>query len=125
MSNFTERRKAMRKVVVTSVMVFFVLAVGLTVHAAAIQNQQTAGVININTASEDQLRMLPLINNQLAKAIIDYRNSNGPYDSLEELRNVKGMTMEKLNELKPWLVIKGDTTFDPYLYNTGSPGPVY
>lgn len=115
----------MRKVLVTSVMVFFVLAVGLAAHAAAVQNHQTAGVININTANEDQLKMLPLINDQLAKGIINYRNSNGPFDSLEELRNVKGMTMQKLNELRPWLVVKGDTTFEPDLYNTGSPGPVY
>jgi len=115
----------MRKVFVMPVMVFFVLAVSLAVYAASIEGQHTAGVININTASEDQLKMLPLINDQLAKAIMDYRNSNGPFDSLEDLRNVKGMSMEKFDELRPWLVIKGDTTFAPDLYNSGSPGPVY
>jgi competence ComEA-like helix-hairpin-helix protein len=115
----------MKKVFVTSVMVFFVLAVGLAAHAAAIENHETAGVININTANEDQLRMLPLINNQIAKAIISYRNSNGPFDSVEDLGNVKGVTPQKLEALRPWLVTRGDSTFVPDLYNTGPAGPVY
>jgi competence protein ComEA len=115
----------MKKVIIASIMVFFVAAVGSAAQAAAIQNQETTGVININTATEDQLRMLPLINAELAKAILNYRDSNGPLDEVDQLLNVRGMTKDKLDELRPWLVIKGDTTFVPDLYNSGSAGPVY
>ena len=115
----------MKKVWIIPIMVFFVVAGGLVARAASIAGLETAGVININTATEDQLRMLPLINDQLAKAIIDYRNSNGPLESVDQLQNVRGVTNQKLNELRPWLITKGDTTFAPDLYNSGSPGPVY
>lgn len=114
----------MNKVLATAVAVFFVVAVGITAHAASIAGLETAGVININTATEDQLRMLPLVNEQLVRDIIAYRNSNGSFESIDDLRNVNGITSQKLDEIRPWLVIKGDSTFVPDLYNSGSPGPV-
>jgi competence ComEA-like helix-hairpin-helix protein len=114
----------MNKVLATAAAVFFVVAVGIIAHAASIASLETAGVININTATEDQLRMLPLVNEQLVRDIIAYRNSNGPFESIDDLRNVNGITSQKLDELRPWLVIKGDSTFVPDLYNSGSPGPV-
>jgi competence ComEA-like helix-hairpin-helix protein len=115
----------MKKVWVITAMVFFVVTTGFVARAASQFGLESAGVININIATEDQLKMLPLINDQLAKAIIEYRNSNGPFDSVDQLENVRGVTKEKLEELRPWLVIYGDTTFAPDLYNRGSPGPVY
>jgi competence ComEA-like helix-hairpin-helix protein len=115
----------MKRIWVITAMVFFVVATGFVAHAAAQKGLESAGVINVNTATEDQLKMLPLINDQMARAIIDYRNSNGPFDSVDDLQNVRGITKEKLDEIRPWVVIKGNTTFAPDLYNSGSPGPVY
>jgi competence ComEA-like helix-hairpin-helix protein len=79
--------------------------------APGMSSDQKAGVININTASEDQLKMLPSIDDQLAKNIVSYRNSNGPFKSLDDLLNVKGMTKEKFNQVSQNLVLQGDSTY--------------
>ena len=47
--------------------------------------------ININTADEDTLIKLPGIGMKKAKAIVEYRQRNGSFESAEELINVKGI----------------------------------
>ena len=111
--------------VITEMVFFFVFAAGFVAPAASQQGMESAGVININTATEEQLRMLPLIDAQLAHDIMLYKFNNGPLFSVDELLNVSGMTEEKLDELRPWLVIEGDTTFSPDLYRRGTTGPGY
>lgn len=54
--------------------------------------------ININTASEHQLRRLYGIGEATARAIVEYREENGFFKSAEELLNVKGIG-EKTLEL--------------------------
>jgi len=114
--NLKKGEKAMKGWVIT-IMVLFVVAAGFVANAEAQQGLESAGVINVNTATEDQLRMLPLINAQLAHEIILYRFNNGPFFTIDEMMNVKGMTQVRLDELRPWLVTEGDTTFSPDLYD--------
>lgn len=109
-----------RSLVIIAVVFLAVTAVHV-VPAASQEGSESAGVLNINTATEDQLRMLPLIHAQLAHDIILYRFSNGPFFTIDELLNVQGMTQEKLDELRPWLVTEGDTTFSPDLYQRNMP----
>lgn len=49
-------------------------------------------LVNVNTAGEEELTTLPGIGPAKAAAIVAYRTENGPFTSLEELDNVKGIS---------------------------------
>ena len=56
--------------------------------------------VNINTANESELDSLPGIGEVTAKKIIDYRNENGKFSSIEDIKNVKGIGDSKFEDIK-------------------------
>lgn len=62
--------------------------------------------ININTADFETLTRLPGIGEKTALNIIDFRNVNGNFNSLEEILEVKGIGKVKLNKIKKFLYIE-------------------
>lgn len=71
------------------------LARGLTfgfLLLAAFMNPAIAGPVNVNTADAVTLAAeLTGIGNKTAEAIIAYREEHGPFDSLDDLKMVKGI----------------------------------
>ena len=59
-----------------------------------------SGPVNINTATASQLDALPGIGPVMAARIITYREKNGPFKSVEDLRKVSGMGASKFNALQ-------------------------
>ena len=57
------------------------------------------GSVNINTAMNDELDALPGIGPVLAQAIIDERESNGPFYYPEDLMHVKGIGVKRLADV--------------------------
>ena len=64
-------------------------------------SSQRDGKVNINTATAEQLSTLPGIGPTRAQCIIDYRTTNGPFRSIEDIKKVTGIgdaTFEKLKD---------------------------
>ena len=58
------------------------------------------GRININMASLEELMTLPGIGQSKASAIIDYRESNGKFGSVEDIMNIEGIKEGVFNKIK-------------------------
>lgn len=62
--------------------------------------------ININTATQTQLETLPGIGPSIALKIINYRNENGKFKNIEELKEVSGIGESKFEKMKEFVYIK-------------------
>ena len=61
----------------------------------------TAGApIDINTATLEQLETLPGIGPAIAQRIVDYRQANGPFTSIEQIKDVSGIGDALFERLK-------------------------
>lgn len=70
--------------------------------AVAAPVQPAAELVNINTADAQTLAsMLRGIGPRKAEAIIAYRNEHGPFKSVDELINIKGIGEKMLEQLRP------------------------
>ena len=68
------------------------------------------GTININTADAAQLTMLPGIGPKTAESIVAYRNSAGPFSTVDDMVKVKGIGRKTLDAIRPFLSLEGETT---------------
>ncbi|MBP9087251.1 MAG: helix-hairpin-helix domain-containing protein [Kofleriaceae bacterium] len=72
--------------------------------------KELAGKLNLNTATEEQLQLLPTVGPSKAERIVSWRKKNGGFKRTADLRRVKGFGYKTLKKLEPYLDIKGETT---------------
>jgi competence ComEA-like helix-hairpin-helix protein len=59
--------------------------------------------LNINTATADELKAHPYISSNVARALVAYREQHGNYERLEDVQQVKLVTAELYEKIKPYL----------------------
>ncbi len=68
------------------------------------------GALNLNTASPDQLVLLPGVGESRARAIVALRKQRGGFKKVDELADVKGIGEAALAKLRPFVKLGGATT---------------
>ena len=66
----------------------------------------SSGLIDINTATSEQLQTLPRIGPVMAERIIEYRQAHDRFTSVDELRNVKGVGAKTLEGIRSRVVVR-------------------
>ncbi|MGH9464349.1 MAG: ComEA family DNA-binding protein, partial [Thermoanaerobaculia bacterium] len=79
--------------------------VGVAAELAAAQ-----GTVNLNTASAQQLALLPRVGETVAQRIIAFREANGPFKAVEELMLVEGIGERTFEQMRPHVALSGETT---------------
>jgi competence protein ComEA len=78
---------------------------GATVTGVPLQ-----GVVNVNSASLEQLQALPGVGEARAQAIVVTRKERGGFKSVDELTEVRGIGDALLARLRPYVRTEGKTT---------------
>lgn len=75
-------------------------------QAGTDQNNSKNEKININTAGEDELMKITGIGESTAKKIIEYRNQNGRFKTIEDIKKIPGIGDSKYNNMKEEIRVK-------------------
>lgn len=71
-------------------------------------NSESKGstIININKATKEELQTLNGIGESMANKIIKYREENGKFENIEDIKNVPGIGDAKFNNIKDYISVK-------------------
>lgn len=110
--------KAMTTITVTRLIMFLALGVA----SCGKKSPTTASRVNLNMASAQELQKVPGVDKGLAQNIVAFRDSNGPFQSVNDLSRVKGMTPQKLNAIKSHVYVGGQQGGGKAQPQRGEPG---
>ena len=103
-----------RRTAVVGLLVACALTAFLAASVQAAQPRGTSpsvsGVVNLNTASPDQLQLLPGVGEVRAVAIVSMRKQRGGFKNVEDLLAVKGIGEAMLEKMRPHVTLSGKTT---------------
>lgn len=78
-----------------------------TTEALDIQvEEESEGLVNINTATRAELETLPGIGEVISQRIVDYREENGPFETVEEIMLVSGIGEKKFEAIRSMITVR-------------------
>ena len=85
-------------------------AAGKAVSKTEAPQTRLVGVVNINTATSEQLELLPGVGPARARRIIEFRKAHGSFRKVEDLVQVSGIGEKAFVRMRPHCRISGKTT---------------
>jgi competence protein ComEA len=89
-----------------------VMALLVALLVLAGQHVAAEGPVNLNTATAADLAALKGIGPAKAQAIIEHREKNGGFNSVDDLKLVRGIGDKMLEQLRPQLTVDGKPAGD-------------
>ena len=99
MSRLTARRACL-----AGLLVFGLLASAIALNAE--KKRKPERLLNLNTATAEELATLPGIGEAIALRIIRHREKQGKFRRLEELMVIKGISQKRFAALKPYVTVE-------------------
>ena len=91
--------------VVAAGLAFALAALLSTGLATAAGKPAPAGKVNLNTATAEQLTALPGVGPKLATRIVEHRQQQGAFKSIQELMTVKGIGEKNFQKIQAYLTV--------------------
>lgn len=104
------------KVIITAV-ALLAIVFSFAGMAQAKRGSQLVGVVNVNSATAEELAMVPGIGPSKAQSIISFRETE-KFSSVEDLTKVKGIGDKMLAKIQAYVTVDGPTTAKVIKNNT-------
>ena len=107
-ANVNQQRREWLLRLLGFVLVMAICPCGLTVVAQDKSKKPPppAKPFDINTASYDQIHSLPGIGPVTTQRILDFRKKSGPFQRVEDLMAVRGISATRLEKIRQYIVVK-------------------
>jgi competence ComEA-like helix-hairpin-helix protein len=88
----------------------------LAVHAAIGKKIPPSAPLDLNTATAAQLAQVPGIGASSAKAIVQFRQKSGPFERVEDLLSIRGISARKLEQIRLYVTVSKPVRRKPSSY---------
>ncbi len=98
-------RIALRTAVVVALFLVAESLVAAQKTQPAAAKADATAIVNLNTATAEQLDTLPGVGPKVAARIVEYRQKNGPFKKIEDVMNVKGIGEKNFLKIKDRITV--------------------
>ncbi len=102
----SSRRDPLVSLLAFSSLLIVIAIVSVTAQVRAeTKHAPPAHSIDLNSATVEQLQQVPGIGPGTAKAIVNFRQKSGPFQKVEDLLAIKGISKARFEKMRPYLTI--------------------
>jgi comEA protein len=97
-------RSSFARLAIILVAALLLFLFGDATHAQ--KKHPTANPVDLNSATAAELEQVPGVGPSTAKAIINFREKSGPFQRVEDLLAIRGISKQALERMRPYLTVR-------------------